>query len=133
MGYQADVGYIDANTLALFSDFIPKDTIGNPLWGSLVDENRPDPSRYPKPEIFPVIFYVVADEDLIAETIKPKDWNEVHLKANGPDIEIKINGVFTAKYTDTTDVPTSGCICLQAHAGEPYEVLYKDIVLKRIE
>lgn len=134
MGYQADLGYIDPNALALFSDFTPKDTTAiYPLWGSLVDENRPDASRYPKPEIFPVIFYSVADDKLIAEIIKPEDWNEVHITANGPDLEIKINGVSTAKYTDTTAVPAEGCICLQAHAGEPYEVWYKDIVLYPLE
>ncbi|NJB72343.1 hypothetical protein GGR42_002834 [Saonia flava] len=106
MGYQADIGYIDASGIALFSDFTPKDTTGiYPLWGSLVDENRPNTLRYPKPEIFPVIIYKVADEELVETVIKSKDWKEVLITANGPDIEIKINGVSTAKYTEKGDVP----------------------------
>ena len=131
MGYQADIGYIDASAIALFSDFTPADTTGiYPLWGSLVDENRPDTSRYPRPDIFPVIIYKLADKEVVEKNIDPEGWNEVHIKANGPDIEIKINGVSTAKYTEKADVPASGCICLQTHAGDPYEVWYKNIVLK---
>lgn len=134
MGYQADIGYIDASAIALFSDFTPKDTTGiYPLWGSLVDENRPNTSRYPRPDIFPVIIYKVANKELVEEAIDPKGWNAVHIKANGPDIEIKINGVSTATYTEKGDVPTDGCICLQTHAGEPYEVWYKDITLNQLE
>lgn len=134
MGYQADIGYIDASAIPLFSDFTPKDTTGiYPLWGSLVDENRPNTSRYPKPDIFPVIIYKVANRELIEEVIDPNGWNEVLIKANGNDIEIKINGVSTAKYTEKGDVPTSGCICLQTHAGDPFEIWYKNIVLNQLE
>lgn len=134
MGYQADIGYIDASAVPLFSDFTPRDTTGiYPLWGSLVDENRPDISRYPKPDIFPVIIYKVADEDLIAEVVDHKGWNEVYIKANGPEIEIKINGVTTATYTEKGDVPSDGCICLQTHAGDPYEIWYKNIVMDPLE
>lgn len=133
MGYQADIGYINASSIALFSDFTPKDTSGlYPLWGSLVDENRPDTSRYPRPDIFPVIIYKVANKELVEETIDPYDWNEILIKASGPDIEIRINGVSTAKYTEEGDVPANGCICLQAHAGEPYEIWYKNITLNQL-
>ena len=134
MGYQADIGYIDASAVPQFSDFTPKDTTGlYPLWGSLVDENRPDTTRYPRPDIFPVIIYKVADKELIEEIIDPLEWNEINMTANGPDIEIKINGVTTAKYTEQDDVPTSGYICLQAHSGGPYEIWYKNIVLNQLE
>ena len=134
MGYQADVGYIDASAIALFSDFTPKDTTGiYPLWGSQVDENRPDTSRYPRPDIFPVIFYKVANKETVEEGIDPKGWNDIQIKGIRPDIEIKINGVTTATYTEQSNVPTKGCVCLQAHAGEPYEVLYKSIVLNQLE
>ena len=134
MGYQADIGYIDAPVIAQFSDFTPRDTTGlYPLWGSLVDENRPDTSRYPRPDIFPVIFFKVADKELMEEIIDPFDWNEISIKANGPDIEIKINGVTTAQYTEKGDIPSSGYICLQAHSGGPYEIWYKNIVLNQLE
>jgi hypothetical protein len=134
MGYQADIGYIDAAAITIFSDFMPEDTTGlYPLWGSLVDENRANSSRYPRPDIFPAIIYKVADKQLIEEIINPFDWNEIHIKANGPDIEIKINGVTTAKFTEKGNVPLNGCIGLQAHSGGPYEIWYKNIRLKQLE
>lgn len=123
MGYQADIGYIDASAIPLFSDFTPPDTSGlYPLWESLVDENRPNISRYPRPDIFPVIIYKVADQKLIDEVVTPNDWNAIHILANENNIEIKINGTSTAKFTEKGDVPSSGCICLQTHAGDPYEI-----------
>ena len=134
MGYQADIGYIDASAFVMFSDFVPEDSAGTyPLWGSLVDENRADTSRYPRPEIFPVIIYQVPDSELIDDIIDPFGWNEVHILANGPDIEIRINGTTTATFTEKGDVPAEGCICLQAHAGDPYEVWYKDIGLNQLD
>ena len=133
MGYQADIGYIDASAIALFSDFTPKDTSNlYPLWGSLVDENRPNISRYPRPDIFPVIIYKVANRELIDEVVDSNGWNEIYIKANGLDIEIKINGVSTAKYIEKGDVLKNGCICLQTHAGEPYEIWYKNIVINQL-
>jgi hypothetical protein len=134
MGYQADMGYTGPDVIALFSDFTPADTSGlYPLWGSLCDENRNNTSRYPRPDIYPVIFYGVANRELIEEIINPYDWNEVRIKAIGPDIEIKINGVTTAKFTEKGNVPSNGCICLQAHSGEPYEIWYKNITLNQLE
>jgi len=134
MGYQADIGYIDADVVPIFSDFTPADTSGlYPLWGSLVDENRADTSRYPRPDIFPAIIFNVADRELIDEIIHPYGWNEIQIKASGPDIEIKINGVTTAKFTEKGHVPLSGSICLQAHSGGPYEIWYKNIRLKQLD
>ncbi len=134
MGYQADIGYTGPDAITLFSDFTPADTSGlYPLWGSLVDENRNNTSRYPRPDIYPVIFYGVANRELIEEIINPYDWNEVRIKAIGPDIEIKINGVTTAKFTEKENVPSNGCVCLQAHSGEPYEIWYKNITLNQLE
>ncbi len=88
MGYQADIGYIDANAVPQFSDFTPKDTAGiYPLWGSLVDENRPNTSRYPRPDIFPVIIYKVANKELVEKTIDPEGWNEVNIKTMAPTLK----------------------------------------------
>lgn len=134
MGYQADLGYVDAKIIPLFSDFIPQDTSGGiyPLWGSLVDENRPTLSRYPRPDVYPVIFYNLVDRELIEGIMDPKDWNEVHIIANGPDLEIRINGIQTANFSEKDDVPEKGCICLQTHSGGPFEVWYKDLVLTEL-
>lgn len=134
MGYQADIGYIDPRVIAQFSDFTPEDTSSlYPLWGCLVDENRPNVLMYPRPDIYPVIIHSVANNDLMEEIINQEDWNEIQISAIGSDIEIKINGVSTAKYSEEADLPTEGCICLQAHSGGPYEIWYKNISLSQIE
>ncbi len=99
MGYQADVGFLPSNVVPTFSDATLADTTG----------------LYP-------IWGSLVDENRF-------DWNEVSITANGPAIEIQINGVTTSEFMEDTDVDRSGKICLQAHAGGPYEVWYKDIVL----
>lgn len=91
-----------------------------------------DYSRYPRPDIFPVILLKVADKEFIEKIIDPLDWHKVIIIADGPNIEIKINGLTTAKFKETINVPSKGQIFLQAHADGPYEVRYKNIVLHPI-
>ncbi|MFC1792397.1 family 16 glycoside hydrolase [Planctomycetota bacterium] len=53
--------------------------------------------------------------------------------ANGPKIKILINGISTVNYLEKEKwIPREGHICLQAHSGGPYEILYKDIRLKKL-
>lgn len=75
---------------------------------------------------------MVANKELIEGIIDPYDWNEFAIKAAGTEIEIEVNGVATAKFTETSDVPSNGNICSQAHLGGTYEVWYRDIVLKQL-
>jgi len=130
--YQADIGYIHPNIVAYFSDYYaPADTITPfSLWGGLLDEGREKSSRYPHPETFPVAVLKLPERELIHKIVKPYDWNEIQVRAFGKEIEIKVNGVTTIKYTETTDVATRGFIGLQAHEGDPYEVHFKDISIR---
>ncbi|WP_276389342.1 hypothetical protein [Eudoraea chungangensis] len=75
-----------------------------------MDENRPYNSLYPWPAIFPAVFPKVEDKNFAENTIDPKDWTEVYIKVNGPDIQIKPNGVNTAKYTEKLETPSKACI-----------------------
>lgn len=133
-GYQADMGHIEPNIIPLFSDFSPSDMNSPyPLWGILVDEFRSNTSRYPNNDFAPVVFLVMPDKKLIESIIKKDYWNECRVIANGPEIEIFVNGVLTAKYLEKEKwVPATGHICLQAHSGGPYEILYKDIRLRKL-
>lgn len=130
-GYEADIGFIKPSVIKRNTDYSPVD-LNKPfsLWGSLIDEGREDKSRYPKGSgVVPLKF---TDRTLIQNIIKPQDWNEIKVIANGNDIEIKINGVTTVKYNEKGDVSTKGFICLQVHKG-PYEVHYKDIRIKKLD
>ena len=90
-------------------------------------------SRYQHPETFPVAVLKLPERELSNRIVKPYDWNEVQIRALGKEIEIKINGITTIKYTETIDVPTKGSIGLQAHEGEPYEVHFKDIRIRNLD
>lgn len=133
LGYQADIGYNDVRVIELFSSLrLTSESDPYPLWGSLIDENRTDASRYPRPELFPVIFLQIPDKDAILKIINPKDWNEIEIRAKGPEIQIEINGVVTAHYFEKQDIPTDGKICLQIYSGDSYEIWYKDMLLTPI-
>jgi hypothetical protein len=132
--YQADIGYINPSIVAYFSDeYKPLDTISPySLWGGLLDEGRAESSRYLHPETFPVAVLKLPGRELINSIVKPYDWNEIQIRALGKEIEIKINGSTTIKFTETSDLPTKGSIGLQAHDGDPYEVHFKNITIKRL-
>ncbi len=133
-GYQADMGHINPDIMPMFSDLSPSDMNSPyPLWGILVDEYRSNTSRYPNTDFAPVVFLDIPDRSLIENIIKKDNWSEVRIIANGPEIEIWINGISTVNYSEKEKwVPKEGHIGLQAHSGGPYEVLYKDIRLKEL-
>jgi hypothetical protein len=132
--YQADIGYIHPHVVAYFSDYTPVDTIAPfSLWGALLDEGRAESSRYHHPETFPVAVLKLPDRELVHSIVKPYDWNKVQVIAIGKEIEIKINDITTTKFTENINVPTKGSIGLQAHEGEPYEVHFKDISIRKLD
>ncbi len=62
------------------------------------------------------------------------DWNEMEVIAQGPHIVIKVNGVVTADYTEQdASRPRSGILALQLHKGEPTEVRFTNIRIKRLD
>lgn len=68
-----------------------------------------------------------------AKAINPKDWNDMEVVAKGPHITIKVNGVVTADYTEAdASRPKSGVIALQLHKGEPTEVWFTNVRIKRL-
>jgi hypothetical protein len=131
-GYQADLGFIEPRAITLFSDQIPADMENPyPLWGILVDEFRPNTSRYPGNGVAPVILLEIPDRGLIESVVIDDDWNELTILAIGPQITIRLNGTVVVDYTETEAwVPRDGFICLQAHSGGPYEINYKDIEIR---
>lgn len=132
--YQADIGYIHPYVVERCSDFTPSD-MDNPfsLWGALIDECREDISRYPDPDFYPAVVLKMPERELIQKIAKPNDWNEIQVLAHGKEIEVRLNGITTVKFKEKDDIPTNGYICLQAHQGEPYEVHYKDIRIRKID
>jgi hypothetical protein len=70
----------------------------------------------------------------LQQAIKPEDWNEYTIVADGNRLTHKINGHTTAEVVDLhPDALKSGIIAIQVHAGGPMKVQVKDIYLKKTQ
>jgi hypothetical protein len=91
-------------------------------WGALYDESRRN-----KVLIGP-------DQAKMKAVIKANDWNDYVIRAEGPRIQLWINGVQTVDYTETDPaIDTSGVIAVQIHSGPPSQALYRDITIVELK
>lgn len=130
-GYQADMGFIPGEWIPRLSDETDVPEGQYPLWGSLLDEYRPEASRYPDPEA-PYWLVAVADRAVVDSVLRPGEWNSLTIVALGPAIEIRLNGATTVEYLEPEDVPRSGAICVQIHSGPPSQAFYRNISIRRL-
>jgi hypothetical protein len=73
----------------------------------------------------------VGDTNEIQAGINQADWNEYRVVAKGNHLQHFINGKQTVDVTDeTAEGAKKGVLALQIHAGAPFTVQFKDIVLK---
>lgn len=95
--------------------------MGEGWWGSLYDESRRNK------------ILAAADKAVIAEVLKPNDWNDYTIRCEGPHIQLWINGKQTVDYTEPDDkIERSGIIGVQIHGGPPSEAWYKDLRIKKL-
>lgn len=96
--------------------------LGDPeWWGCLYDESRRKK--------------VLAKSDLAAvnKVLKRDDWNEYMIRCEGKRVQLFINGVQTADYTEPDDsIEQNGIICLQIHGGPPSEAWYKEVTIEEM-
>jgi len=96
--------------------------VGPTYWGMLYDESRRRRALV-KPE----------PED-VKKAVKAEDWNDYEVRAVGNEIALTINGVKMVEYTeDDPEIPRSGIIATQIHAGLPMEVQFRNIRIKVVE
>lgn len=109
VGYQADIGLLGGNP--------PQN-----IWGALYDEAR-------RAELL-----AVPDQDELAKVFRPGDWNDYRIRAEGPRIQIWINGYQTVDYTETDpEIELDGIIGLQVHRGPPAEVYYRNFEMEVLD
>ncbi|MFN0076847.1 MAG: DUF1080 domain-containing protein [Prosthecobacter sp.] len=96
--------------------------LGAGMDGALYDESRRKKVlAKPTPEV-------------LAKAQKPLgEWNEYRIRAEGPRIQIWLNGVQTVDYTETEPgIDVSGIIAVQIHGNATSIVRYKDLVIEEL-
>jgi hypothetical protein len=91
-------------------------------WGALYDESRrkrvlkgPDPAT-------------------MKDVVKAGEWNDYTIRADGPRVQLSINGVQTVDYVEADpSVAARGVICVQIHSGPASEAWYRDITLTELK
>ena len=95
--------------------------LGDGYWGALYDESRRN-RILARPE-----------PGLLADALKPGEWNDYRIRCRGKRIELWINGVQTVDYVEPEDgIPERGVIGLQIHGGPPSEAWYRNITIREL-
>ncbi len=95
--------------------------IGQHYWGALYDESRRN-RILAQPEA-----------KVLKEIVKHDDWNEYKIRAEGPNIQLWLNGTKTVDYVEKDEkIERTGVIALQVHGGAKAKVFYKDIVIEEL-
>ena len=106
VGYQADIGLLGGDP--------PQN-----IWGALYDEAR-------RRELL-----AVPDQEGLTEVFRPGELNDYVIRAEGPRIQIWINGYRTVDYTEADpDIELEGIIGLQVHRGPPAEIRYRNLEIE---
>ena len=64
--------------------------------------------------------------------IKPRDWNDLEILAQGNHFTTRLNGVQIVDFTDPAPKFTEGEIGLQLHTGGGVKIRFKDIYIKEL-
>jgi len=71
--------------------------------------------------------------ETLAKASRPGEWNDYRIRAEGPRIQLWLNGVQTVDYTEADEsIPQEGVIALQIHGNAKSRVRYKDIVIEEL-
>jgi len=95
--------------------------IGEGWYGALYDESRRN-TILAKP-----------DPETVKKAVKPGQWNDYEIRAEGRRIVLKINGVQTVDYTESDPkIVQHGRIGLQIHGGGKSVIHAKDITVEEL-
>jgi hypothetical protein len=66
------------------------------------------------------------------QAIKPRDWNDLEILAQGNHFTTRLNGVQIVDFTDPAPKFTEGVIGLQLHTGGGVKIRFKDIYIQEL-
>jgi hypothetical protein len=76
---------------------------------------------------------VEVTKEVREKVLKPGKWNDYRIRAEGPHIQLWLNGVRTVDYTESVpDIPQLGIIALQIHGGAYTKVQYRHLVIEEL-
>ena len=94
--------------------------IGQQYWGCLYDESRRNR-----------VLEQAAPGSL--EGLDKSGWNACVITAHANRITIELNGRTTVDYREPDPgIDSSGFIALQLHSGPPFEMRFKDLLIREI-
>lgn len=94
--------------------------------GASVDGNLYDESRRNRN-------LVAADKVVRQQALKPGDWNEYRIRAEGAHIQLWLNGVKTVDFIESdATIPRSGKFALQIHGGAFTKIKYRNLVIEEL-
>lgn len=95
--------------------------IGAGWWGCIYDESRRN------------TVLAKADEAAVKRAVKPGEWNDYEIRAEGRRVVLKLNGVQTVDYTESdASIVQHGLIAVQIHGGGKAEVAFKDLTVEEL-
>jgi Domain of Unknown Function (DUF1080) len=76
---------------------------------------------------------VEAKKETRQKVLRPGDWNDYRIRAQGAHIELWLNGVKTVDYMESDEtIPRHGIIALQIHGGAFTRVQYRKLVIEEL-
>jgi hypothetical protein len=95
---------------------------GEGWWGKLYDESRRNK-----------VIAEAANLAAVNAAVKPGDWNEVRIRAEGPRIRSWVNGAPALDYTESeTNIAQDGHIAIQIHSGGMAVVQVRDVRIEEL-
>lgn len=95
--------------------------IGEGWYGALYDESRRN------------VLLAKPDPAVVKKAVKPGQWNDYEVRAEGTRVVLTLNGVQTVDYTETDPkIPLHGKLGIQVHGGGKTLVHFKDIAIEEL-
>lgn len=95
--------------------------IGQGYDGALYDESRRNK------------FLIQPEKEIVQKALKPNDWNDYRIRAEGNRVRIWLNGVEMVDFTEKEPgIAQDGLIALQVHGGGKALISFKDIVIEEL-
>jgi hypothetical protein len=97
--------------------------LGDGYWGCLYDESRRNK-----------VLARPANDPAVLASLKKGDWNDYRIRCQGPRIQLWINQVPAADFSEADPaIPLTGRIGLQIHGGATQHIYYKDLRIEELK